>query len=239
MTQLTAFSFIRKAAKNYVLDNTKNIENLPLFLITQAKNLAPILSKTEQTNLGNKVDELFSYSKIHCLTDDKKYDLNACEVGLLFLLSQEDHLKDYVCLRDLGLSKWEQVEDNDWDWFYSEITNYSLCYPTSYHYLLKINNADANSETFAHSTITLTSRSQANQSGMMWAQAFHSGTYDSDRGGFVSQNGEVLNQHFESLEISETELNTLRNLGITRHFESYSDLEAIVNQDVIEAALAD
>ena len=220
------YTAILAAANSYDFEKD-DYDDMSLYALQQVEGILQIMSKSAQESLSEAFGSRFSYDdELDILMLDEPYYASFCEAAIFFLIITCDSMSRYINPEDCGLNKWESLEDNDWEWFRNELIDYGLIYDDKFHFLLEINNIDSNSETQCFAVVTTKTRAEADLALIKFAQAFHDGQYDEDRGGFFAN--DVLNQDCSTKELSEQEATFMGS--IVRQFSSVEDIPANMSE---------
>lgn len=140
---------------------------------------------------------------------------------IVFLILTHDSIQALVDIADYGFEKWQEVEDNDWGWFASQIKNTSWLGQDEVYYLLRSRVQTGDLEMNAYSTICAPNKDMLTLLQVMHSQSFLSGmTYDDSEECFVA--GDVKVTEDEARELSETEYNLLSTIH-----KRYSSIEQL------------
>lgn len=196
-------------------DFVKGSEGLSKSISKLVEAFMPLLSKEQIESLTGTAESILS-------SDDSELGDDECAIIIMLLENEELSADITVSPDDFDISKWEQVESNDWSWFASELWDYGVVSKIEHNFILKITHTDTTEiDTFA--LYTTSNKNDAEVAVFAVAQFFVGGT-TGDRC-FESTYGDRTTEQvpIDATEISKTEFDTYKKLG----FRCYKELKDI------------
>ncbi|GIC77692.1 hypothetical protein [Moritella sp. F3] len=192
-------------------------------------NFIKKLSATQVFHLAKTTGEYLMVDDaeiIGILDNDLSCNEYACMVALYVMTHNHQKLKcelnNTLDIEKHSISKWEQVEDNSWEWFKSTLWSSGVVDELVHLYLLKLKYVET-TEIEVYALYKTTDKTTSNEADYRYAQYFLGGSASLEVGCFTCGNSEQY--PLDSILINQNEFNAYEKLNL-RVYSELSDIKA-------------